>query len=127
MGKYEDWKEQTKQVLRRIRPDRRQGGALNTVAEIAPHFGEVSRVTLMGGFYANPTVDLKTRSLCTIAALTVMVRQPLLKEWIINGINAGCTRDEIVEIISQMGFYGGIPAAVMAFSTAKEAFQEAGV
>lgn len=127
MGRYEEWKEKTKELRKIFGKNRQPDPTLDTVAEVAPFFGEVARVTLMGAFYANPKVDLKTRSLCTVAALTVLVRPPLLKGWIRNALNAGCTKEEIIEIISQMAFYGGVPSAVMAFNTAKEAFAEHGV
>ena len=47
--------------------------------------------------------------------------------WLIfdaEGLNVGCTRDEILEIILQMAVYAGFPAALEAVKTAASVFGE---
>ena len=129
MDRYAELQQKADEVLKRLVLNRRPGdhGALSAVEELAPTFNDLQRTIVLGGVYANPTVDLKTRALCTVAALTVLVRPPLLKTWVGIALNVGCTKEEISEIIAQMGFYGGIPSTAMAFANAKEAFDEAGV
>ena len=78
-----------------------------------------------GEIYNRPAVDLRTRSLCTIAALVVLGHSPqMIKRHITGALHIGVTEEEISEIIAQMVFYGGMPAAVNAFRIAKETFDE---
>jgi 4-carboxymuconolactone decarboxylase len=75
--------------------------------------------------YTRPGLDLKTREMLTVAALTVLgYPQAELKEHIRGALNVGCTRDEILEIIPQMAVYAGFPAALEAVKTAATVFGE---
>jgi len=75
--------------------------------------------------YPRPGLDLKTREMLTVAALTVLgYPQAELKEHIQGALNVGCTRDEILEIILQMTVYAGFPAALEAVKTAGVVFGE---
>ena len=52
-----------------------------------------------GDIYYRPGLDLKTRGMLTVAALTVLgYPQAELKDHIRGALNVGCTRDEILEI-----------------------------
>jgi 4-carboxymuconolactone decarboxylase len=114
------------EIRKKLNGDR-YGKASSALAELAPDLDEMLTDTVFGRVWARPELDIKMRSVATIAALTVMGRLPQLKGHILNGLNVGLTKQEIIEILTQMAFYGGIPAAVNAFQTAKEAFTEAGV
>ncbi len=95
------------------------------MAELAPEVMRLVDSVIYGEIYNRPVVDLKTRSLCTIAALVVLGHSPqMIKRHISGALHIGATREEISEIIAQMVFYGGMPAAVNAFRMAKEAFDE---
>ena len=95
------------------------------MAELAPEVMRLVDSVIYGEIYNRPAVDLKTRSLCTIAALVVLGHSPMMiKRHISGALHIGVTQEEISEIISQMVFYGGMPAAVNAFRMAKEAFDE---
>ncbi len=77
-----------------------------------------------GDINSRPQLDLKSREIATIAALTAMGNaRPQLEAHIVGGLNIGLTREEIVEIIMQMGVYGGIPAALNGLMAARNAFQ----
>ena len=76
-----------------------------------------------GKVLARPGLDLKTRELCTVAALTVQgFALPELKLHVQAALRAGATRGEVAEIITQMIAYCGFPAATNALMTMKEAF-----
>jgi 4-carboxymuconolactone decarboxylase len=78
-----------------------------------------------GDIYSRPGVDLKTRELLTIASLTTLGNAPKeLKAHVHNALNAGCTREEIVETIMQMCVYAGFPAALNGLFVAQEVFDE---
>lgn len=73
--------------------------------------------------YPRPGLDLRTREMLTVAALTVLgYPQGELKEHIQGAMNVGCTREEILEIILQMAVYAGFPAALEAVKTAASVF-----
>jgi 4-carboxymuconolactone decarboxylase len=75
--------------------------------------------------YTRPGLDLKTREMLTVAALTVLgYAQAELRDHIRGALNVGCTRDEILEIILQMAVYAGFPAALEAVKTAAVVFGE---
>jgi len=79
-----------------------------------------------GRHYTRGVVDLKTRQLCTVAALTALGGQtaPQLKINIANTRQAGATQKEIAEVIWQMALYGGLPAAINGLNAAQEVFAE---
>ena len=74
--------------------------------------------------YTRNEVDLKTRELCTVAALTSIGTIPQLKDHINAALNVGNTPVEIVEIIMQMSAYAGFPKAINGVVAAKEVFKE---
>ena len=70
-------------------------------------------------FYARPGLDLKSRYIATIAALSAMGDQtaPQLRINIEAGLKVGLSKTEIAEVIWQMALYGGLPAAINALNT----------
>jgi len=54
----------------------------------------------------------------------VLNRGHELKAHIRGALNNGLSREEIREVLLQVGIYGGIPAAVDSFRLANEAFSE---
>ena len=77
-----------------------------------------------GRHYARGGLDMKTRQLCTIAALTALGGQtaPQLKINIAHTRAAGASEREILEVIWQMAVYGGMPAAINGLNAALEVF-----
>lgn len=96
----------------------------NPVTEPVSEAFDLIEATLFGHIYQRPAVDIKTRSLCTIAALIVLNREKQLPGHITGALNSGVSKEVIVEIITQMLFYGGYPCAVNALRVAKETFDE---
>jgi 4-carboxymuconolactone decarboxylase len=91
--------------------------------QMCPEAMELIEQTLFGHIYLRSAVDVKTRSLCTIAALTVLNREKQLPGHITGALNNGVSKQQIVEIIVQLLFYGGYPCAVNALQAAKETFE----
>ena len=79
-----------------------------------------------GQQYAREGLDIKTRYLATIAALTALGGQtkPQLKVNIAGALKAGATQREIGEVIWQMALYGGFPAAINGLNAALKVFEE---
>jgi len=77
-----------------------------------------------GGVWTRPGLPRKIRSLLNLAMLTALNRPHEIKLHVRGALNNGATRDEIKEVFLQAGVYAGVPAAVDAFRTAKEVFDE---
>ena len=99
--------------------------ALEALAATSPDLVRCLIEFPFGDIYARPGLDLKTREMLTVAALTVLgYPQAELKEHIRGALNVGCTPDQILEIILQMAVYAGFPAALEAVKTAASVFGE---
>lgn len=110
-------------ILEKYNPD-----SFNNLKEnldvIAPDLAKFVVEFPYGDIYSRPGLDMKTREMITVAALTAMGTAELqLKSHIKGALNAGCTKEEIIEIILQMAVYAGFPAAINAINTAKEVFE----
>lgn len=91
--------------------------------DIAPDFATYLFEFPFGDIYSRQGLDLRSREIATIAALTAMGNAaPQLKVHIAAGLNVGLSREEIVEIIMQMSVYAGFPAALNGLFTAREVF-----
>ena len=73
-----------------------------------------------GDTWQRPGLDLKTRSLITVAMLTALGKQTELKGHVRGAINNGATPEEIQEVLLHASIYCGVPAAVEAFRSAAE-------
>jgi 4-carboxymuconolactone decarboxylase len=76
-----------------------------------------------GQTYARPATDLKTKELCTVAALTAMDFPDQLKTHVFGSLNAGATRDEVKEVIIHMHLLCGWPACIKALRVYQEAIE----
>ena len=73
-----------------------------------------------GDVWQRPGLDLKTRSLITVAMLTALGKQHELKGHVRGALNNGATTAELQEVLLHASIYCGVPAAVEAFRTAAE-------
>ncbi len=92
-----------------------------------PEFSESVVAMSYGHIYSRAGLDIKTRFLLTIGALTAQgaYSLPQLEIHIKNALNAGVKQREISETIFQMSLYGGFPAMINALNTALSVFSEA--
>jgi 4-carboxymuconolactone decarboxylase len=98
---------------------------MKMLEDIAPDMARFVIEFPYGDIYSRPGLDLKTRELITIASLTTQgFALKELKAHIHNALNAGCTKEEIVETIMQMAVYAGFPAALNGLFLAQEVFEE---
>ncbi|MGQ3888484.1 carboxymuconolactone decarboxylase family protein [Legionella sp. CNM-1927-20] len=97
---------------------------IEKIKEVAPFFATVNVEFPFGELYAHKSsLASSTRELATIAALTVLgYAHPQLKLHIKAALNCGATKEEIVEVITQMIAYCGFPAATNAILLAREVF-----
>lgn len=99
-----------------------------SLADIAPDFARYILEFPFGDIYSRPGLDLRSREVATIAALTALGHAaPQLRVHIAAGLNVGLSRDEIVEVIMQMAVYAGFPAALNGLAAARQVFEERGL
>ena len=97
---------------------------LEKINEISAEFAKVNVEFPFGELYPRNVLDDKTRELCALSALTVLgYALPELRVHVKGALNCGASREEIVEVITQMIAYCGFPAATNALLTAKEVFE----
>jgi 4-carboxymuconolactone decarboxylase len=75
-----------------------------------------------GAVWSREGLPRRTRSLLNVAMLTALDRPHELMLHIRGALRNGCTREEVREVLLQAAIYCGVPAAMDAFRTAKEAF-----
>lgn len=92
---------------------------------LVPDFAETLVEFAYGRIYSRGALDLRTRQIATVAALTALGGQtgPQLKVNIAHARKAGASRIEIAEVILQMSVYGGMPATINALNRALEVFE----
>ncbi len=96
------------------------------LADIAPDFATYVIEFPFGDIYSRPGLDLRSREIATIAALTALGNAgPQLKVHIHAGLNVGLSREEITEVIMQMAVYAGFPSALNGLFAAKAVYAEA--
>jgi 4-carboxymuconolactone decarboxylase len=101
---------------------------VNSLKDIAPDLGRYIIEFAFGDIYSRPALDLKSREIAVVAALTALGNAtPQLKVHINGALNVGCSKEEVVEIIMQMAVYAGFPAALNGMFAAKEVFAERGL
>ena len=77
-----------------------------------------------GAVWGREELPLKTRSMLTLAIISVLNRPHELRTHIRAALTNGVTRDELREIFMQVAIYAGVPAAVDSFRIARETFAE---
>ncbi|MDG6398976.1 carboxymuconolactone decarboxylase family protein [Pseudomonas quasicaspiana] len=98
---------------------------IESLKDIAPDFARLLIEFPFGDIYSRLGLDLRSRELAVVAALTAMGNAaPQLKVHIHGARNVGCTEQEIIEIIMQMAVYAGFPAALNGLFAAKEVFAQ---
>ncbi len=96
---------------------------ISSLQDVSPDLARYTIEFPFGDIYSRSGLDLKSREVATVAALTALGNvAPQLKVHIEAALNVGCTETEIKEIIIQMAVYAGFPAALNGMFVAKEVF-----
>ena len=100
---------------------------IESLKDIAPDFARLLIEFPFGDIYSRPGLDLKSREIAVVAALTALGNAaPQLKIHIHGALNVGCSEQEVIEVIMQMAVYAGFPAALNGLFAAKEVLAERG-
>jgi 4-carboxymuconolactone decarboxylase len=110
------------EMLRRLFGKERADEVRSGWAKLSPDFADLVTDFLAAEVWSRPNLELKTRSLITVAALTALGRVNGLRLNIEMALNNGATRAEILETLLHMAPYAGFPACWDALVIADEVF-----
>ncbi len=101
-----------------------QTAGRDRLGDFAPDFARYNDDIPFGEVWSrNDRLSLHDRSIVTVSALVASgVLDSSLKFHIASAKKNGVTKEEMVEIITQLGFYAGWPKAWAAFGMAKEVY-----
>lgn len=100
--------------------------ALAGVTDFTQPMQEHITAKAWGDVWQRPGLDLKTRSLITVAMLTALGKQHELKGHLRGALNNGATPAELQEVLLHAAVYCGVPTAVEAFRTAADVIESSG-
>ncbi|ROZ82239.1 carboxymuconolactone decarboxylase family protein [Pseudomonas neustonica] len=101
---------------------------IESLKDVCPDLAKYTIEFPFGDIYSRTGLDLKSREIATVAALTAMGHcAPQLKVHVNAALNVGCTPDEVKETVLQMAVYAGFPAALNGMFVVKEVLIERGL
>ena len=102
-----------------------QTAGRDSLGDFAPEFAHFNDDILFGENWNNQDIDLKTRSMLTVAVLMAQgLTDSSLQYHLQNAKNNGVTKEEIAAMITHVAFYAGWPKAWATFRLAKEVWQD---
>ena len=111
-------------VRRRVLGDAHVNRSLENATDFDQDFQDLVTRHAWGDIWTRPGIDLRTRSLITIALLAARGCDEELKLHIRATRNTGATADEIKEALLHVAVYAGVPMANSAFRIAKSVLAE---
>ncbi len=104
---------------------KKQTAGRDNLGKLAPEFARLNDDVLFGKIWSREAeLSLRDRSMITISALMAQGLFSQLKSHFIIGKEHGITKQEAVEIVTQLAFYSGWPKAWSAFGLIKEVYGE---
>jgi 4-carboxymuconolactone decarboxylase len=111
-------------VRRAVLGDEYVNAALKSVDDFNQPLQDLLNEYCWGAVWGREGLPRKTRSMLNLAMISVLNRPHELRAHIRGALRNGVTRAEISEIFLQVMIYGGAPAGVDSFRTAREVFAE---
>jgi 4-carboxymuconolactone decarboxylase len=109
---------------REVLGDAHVDAAIERTTAFTAEFQDLITRYAWGEIWTRPGLDRRTRSIVNLAMLGALNRPHELKLHVKGALKNGVTKDEIKEILLQVGVYCGIPSGIDAFRNAREAFNE---
>ena len=104
---------------------KKQTAGRDHLGKLAPQFAELNDDVLFGEVWSREEqLSPRDRSMITIAALFSAGLYPQLKSHLALGKEHGITKEEAVEIVTQLAFYCGWPKAWSTFPMIAEVWGE---
>src|SRR5688572_7801324 len=104
----------------------KQGGAYPVWKSFDPELARHISMFYTGRMYARDVLTQRERELCAVGALTVRGFWDELYLHCHAARNVGATKQEIAEVIFQMGTYGGAPCTVEGLKVFRKVLEERG-
>lgn len=108
-------------VRRQVMGDDFVDNAFANASEFSRPLQDFITTNAWGAIWSRPGLELKLRSMLTLAFLTALGRQGELPGHVRGALNNGVTPAEIQEVLLQAAVYCGVPLAAEAFRTAEQA------
>ena len=108
------------EIRRRVMGDEYVDAALNKADDFTQPLQDYINLHGWGATWPRGVIDLKTRSLVTIAMLAALKAPQELQGHIRGALNNGATKEEIREVLLHSAVYCGAPAAQEAFRAARQ-------
>jgi 4-carboxymuconolactone decarboxylase len=108
-------------IRRRVLGEAHVERALQNATSFDQDFQELATRHAWGDIWTRPGLDLRTRSIVTIAILATLGRGEELDLHVRATHNTGATPDDVKEVLMQVAVYAGVPAGNSAFRIAKAA------
>jgi 4-carboxymuconolactone decarboxylase len=89
----------------------------------APKFIELTDDVLFGDVWERKALSKRDRSLITCAALVALNRTEQQVGHFKRALDNGVKKEEIIEMITHLAFYGGWPVSMSAANVAKKVFE----
>ncbi len=98
---------------------------IQSLKDVSPDLGTYIIEYAFGDVYSRTGLDLKSKEIAVVAALTAMGNaQPQLKVHINGALNTGTSINELKEVILQMSGYSGFPSSINAMNILKDVLSE---
>jgi 4-carboxymuconolactone decarboxylase len=82
--------------------------------QTAPKLAQLGRDVLYGDVWERPGLNMRDRSLITVAALVASYRPQQMPFHLKRALENGVTPEELAELVTHLAFYAGWPSAVTA-------------
>lgn len=113
------------EVATRLMGDENKARAyFERLARWDPEFSRLTQDFGWAGMYRRTVLDDRTRELVAIAVLTVLEKQPQLKNHIQMALRFGATKKEVLEVILQMVIFAGFPIVLNGLTVLEEALND---
>lgn len=99
-------------------------GVVPKPSEIHEDLMEVATRNLFGDIWTRPHMEIRERSMVTVALLTALGRDAQLKGHMKGALNVGISRETMKELMLHIAHYAGFSAGVQGLSIAQEVFDE---
>jgi 4-carboxymuconolactone decarboxylase len=112
------------EILVKMLGKERTEAVVGEFRSLSPTFEKEAVSVVFGRTWARGTIDLKTRSLCSIGILASLGRLHALRINFVLATENGASLEEIIEVLLQVGIYAGYPAALDALTLLDETRKE---
>lgn len=99
-------------------------GVVKWFDEFSPDLARLVVEHTFGKVWTRPGLDMRSRSLVTMATLVALNRGAQLRVHIRGALNLGIPEKEIVELLVHVGLYAGLPVMAEGLTAAREIFEE---